>query len=211
MKNPKLLVGIIAAIVVVGGVAVWKMTSHTTSVEDKAKSTAEEIIDSAKATITQEAKHKTEDVYMSAKEAYKIAEGSAKKWDGNAYLIEVSTFADTEKADGTASVWTFEFGSDSKNGDGYALYKIRVRSGKVSSAYEDTTYSEPSRVVSSWIDSDEAIEKAQPYFEGLACKSYWLGLAEDRWNIKCHKESGEPTWVYLNASTGEFIKTRVGY
>ncbi len=210
MKNPKLLIGIIAAIVVIGGVAVWKMTSHTTSVEDKAKSTAEEIIDSAKATITQEAKHKIEDVYMSAKEAYKIAEESAKKWDGNAYLVSLDNFSGSKKADGTAEVWIFKFGSDAKNDDGYTLYRVRVNSGEVVSAYEDTVYSKPSKVVASWIDSDKAMEKALPHFEGLTCLSYWLGLAGEKWNIKCSKEGG-PTWVYLNASTGAFIKTREGY
>ena len=211
MKNQKLVVGIIAAIVIVGSMAGWKMRSHTPSVEDKAKSTVEEIIDSAKETITHEAKHKTEDVYILAKEAYKLAEKSAKKWDNEAYLIEISTFADTKKADGTAKRWTLEFGSDSKNGAGYTLYKVRVSSGKIVSAYEHTIYSKPSRVVSSWINSDKVIEKARPYFKSLTCKRYWLGLAKDKWNVKCSKENSRPTWVYLDASTGEFVKMREGY
>jgi len=70
-------------------------------------------------------------------------------------------------------------------------------------------------ITGEWIDTPKAMDIALKYFEEKPIKNYWLGIGNNEgtiiWYIKCDHEEGVPTWVDINALTGEFIKTRAGY
>ena len=75
-------------------------------------------------------------------------------------------------------------------------------------------YRETDILEGDWIDTSEAISTANPYFEGETIKNYWFGLGKKDemlvWYIKCDYEEKAPTWVEINALTGEFLRTREG-
>ncbi|MBA7533110.1 hypothetical protein ES705_25345 [subsurface metagenome] len=56
---------------------------------------------------------------------------------------------------------------------------------------------------------------ALKYFNDKSIKNYWFGIGNNEgtivWNVKCDYNEGVPTWVNINALTGEFINTREGY
>ena len=150
------------------------------------------------------------DEETTAREAFNIAEKEAIDWASDAVLVDLSNFRGTSLSDGKSIRWSFEFNS----ADLEKVFEVSVYKSKVFQTSEGK-FRERDILEGDWIDTPEAMEVANLYFEGKAIKNYWFGLGEKDemliWYIKCDYEAGVPTWVEINALTGEFLKTREGY
>jgi len=145
---------------------------------------------------------------ITAKQAFELAEKEAKKWDKDAFLIKVSNFFGSEESDGLSDIWTLKFASPNKDND---RLEITVSNGKVFRQEESKNYMQPHPVVDNWIDSPEAMKVVRQYCQAEETENYWLGLGINTWSVKCKRPGKKPLWVDVNATTGEFIKTREGY
>ncbi len=145
---------------------------------------------------------------ITAKQAFSLAEKEAKKWDKDAFLIAVSNFFGSKESDGLSSVWTLKFASPNKDNK---RLEITISDGKVSDQQESENYMQPHPVVDNWLDSPEAMKVVRQHCQAKKTENYWLGLGINTWSVKCKRPDKEPLWVDVNATTGEFIKTREGY
>lgn len=89
-----------------------------------------------------------------------------------------------------------------------------VSGGKILQTLEGK-YTKQDAVTGEWIDSTVAVDGACNHFGEKPVKNYWLGLSGSSgiasWSVKCDHSEGKPTWVEVNALTGEFIKIWEGY
>jgi hypothetical protein len=176
--------------------------------EEKDLKEAEKILNQLPGGKDTKLSRKEKEKRITAKQAFELAEKEAKKWDKDAFLIEVSNFFGSEESDGLYSTWTLKFASPNKDND---RLEITVSDGKIFRQEERKNYMQPHPVVDNWIDSPEAMKIVRQYCQTEETENYWLGLGINTWSIKCKRPGKKPFWVDVNATTGEFIKTREGY
>ncbi len=193
MKN-KLIISFMAIMVILGAKYI-KNTRHT-GVENLKES-------------AQQARPHEKDRHSetTAQEALPVALAEAKKWAKEPYLVKVTNFTDDDtKPYGKAPHWDFWFGTNEAD----EIFEVDILNGEV--LRTDKPFSEKTTpLAESWMDSPEAIQIAGEKIDYDNCKSVWMGLSQDKWNIKCAREDQAPLWVLLNAKTGKIEKTRTGY
>jgi len=149
-------------------------------------------------------------VELTAREALRIAEIVARDWASDAVLVDLSNFRGSSLPDGRAVRWKLAFNSVSMEKE----LEIHVSRGKILQKREEK-YKERNIIGGEWIDTPQAMDIAFKYFEERPIKNYWLGIGNNKgtiiWYVKCDYDEGVPTWVDINALTGELIKTREGY
>ena len=149
-------------------------------------------------------------VELTAREALRIAEIVARDWASDAVLVDLSNFRGSSLPNGRAVRWKLEFNSVSMEKE----LEIHVSRGKILQKREEK-YKVRDIIGGEWIDTPQAMDIAFKYFEERPIKNYWLGIGNSKgtiiWYIKCDYDEGVPTWVDINALTGEVIKTREGY
>ena len=149
-------------------------------------------------------------VELTAREAFRIAEIVARDWASDAVLVDLSNFRGSSLPDGRAVRWKLEFNSVSMEKG----LEVHVSRGKILQKREEK-YKERDVIGGEWIDTPQAMDIAFKYFDERPIKNYWLGIGNNKWTIvwyvKCDYDEGVPTWVDINALTGELIKTREGY
>ena len=152
----------------------------------------------------------TTKVKLTAREALSIAEIVVRDWAQDAVLVDLSNFRGSSEPDGRATRWTFEFNSESMKKE----LEVHVSRGKILQKMEGK-YRERDVIAGEWIDTPKAMSIALKYFDEKPIKNYWLGIGNNEgtiiWYVKCAYDEGVPTWVHINALTGEVIKTREGY
>jgi len=152
----------------------------------------------------------TTKVKLTAREALHIAETVVRDWASDAVLVDLTNFRGSSEPDGRAARWKFEFNSESMKKE----LEVHVSRGKILQKMEGK-YKERDVIIGEWIDTPKAMDIALKYFDERPIKNYWLGIGNNDgiivWYVKCDYNEGVPTWVHVNALTGEFIKTREGY
>ena len=152
----------------------------------------------------------TTKVKLTAREALNIAEIVVRDWAQDSVLVDLSNFRGSSETDGRAARWKFEFNSESMKKD----LEVHVSRGKILQKMEGK-YKERDVITGEWIDTPMAMSIALKYFDDKPIKNYWLGIGNNDgtivWYVKCDYDEGIPTWVKINALTGELIETREGY
>jgi uncharacterized membrane protein YkoI len=152
----------------------------------------------------------SEKVELTAAEAYHFAKKAAVDWASDAVLVDISNFRGTSLSNGRSVRWKLEFNSDSMDKE----LEVHVSRGKILQKMEGK-YRERDVITGEWIDTPKAMSIALKYFDEKPIKNYWLGIGNNEgtiiWYVKCDYDEGVPTWVHINALTGEVIKTREGY
>jgi len=150
-------------------------------------------------------------VELTAREALSIAQTVVRDWASDAVLVDLTNFRGSSLPDGRAVRWKFEFNSESVKKE----LEVHISRGKILQKMEGK-YKKRDVIVGEWIDTPKAMDIALKYFDDeRPIKNYWLGIGNNEgtiiWYVKCAYDEGVPTWVHVNALTGEFIKTREGY
>jgi len=152
----------------------------------------------------------SEKVELTAWEAFHIAQKEAKDWVSDAVFVDLSNFRGTSLSDGRAVRWKLEFNSESLKKE----LEVHVSRGKILQTMEEK-YKKRDAITGEWIDTPKVMEIALKYFTDKPIKNYWFGISSNKgittWYVKCDYNEGVPSWVNINALTGEFIKTREGY
>ena len=201
-QNAKIVLAVVVvALLTLGGIYWYNSNKQ----KDTAQEKADKIIKEAKKEIKKS--KNTKHIYINAKKAYEITKQKAQSWSNDVKVIEISSFADTDKDNGTAIRWEIRYYSPSQNKD----YSIYVTDAELGAGREKSHSKGLEEITENWINSDKAMEYALKYLNGEQCRSYWLGLSGNRWNIKCSRQDKEPKWVKIDATTGEKISERVGY
>ena len=147
---------------------------------------------------------------LTAREAYQLAQIESVDWASDAILVDISNFWGTSLADGRSVRWKLEFNSTSMEKE----LEVHISRGKILQTMEEKLKKREA-ITGEWVDTPKAIEIAQEYFAAKPIKNYWFGITSKEgiatWYIMCKYEEGVPTWVHINALTGELIKTREGY
>ena len=148
---------------------------------------------------------------LTAREAFRIAQETAKDWASDAVLVNLTNFRGTSLSDGRSVRWKFEFNSISMKKE----LEVHISRGKILQTMEEK-YKKRDAITGEWIDTPKAMAIALKYFHDKPIKNYWFGIGNNEgtivvWYVKCDYNEGVPTWVNINALTGEFIKTREGY
>jgi len=149
-------------------------------------------------------------VELTAREAFRIAQIMAKDWESDAALVNLTNFRGTSLSDGRSVRWKLEFNSISMKKE----LEVHISRGKILQTIEEK-YKERDVISGEWIDTPKAMDIALKYFNDKPIKNYWFGIGNNEgtivWYVKCDYNEGVPTWVNINALTGEFIQTREGY
>lgn len=153
----------------------------------------------------------SEKAELTAREAFHIAQTVAIDWASDAVLVDLTNFRGTSLSDGRAVRWKLEFNSESVKKE----LEVHVSRGKILQKMEGK-YKKRDVITGEWIDTPKVMDIALKYFDDeRPIKNYWLGIGNNEgtiiWYVKCAYDEGVPTWVHVNALTGEFIKTREGY
>jgi hypothetical protein len=147
---------------------------------------------------------------LTAREAYQLAQAEAAKWASDAVLVDISNFRGTSLTSGRSVRWKLEFNSKSMNME----LEVHVSRGEILQIM-DEKLKKREAISGEWMDTPRALNIALEYFTDKPIKNYWFGISSKEgimtWYIKCRYEEGVPTWVHINALTGEVIKTREGY
>jgi len=92
--------------------------------------------------------------------------------------------------------------------------EVHVSRGKILQTMEEK-FKKREAITGAWIDTPKALDIALGYFVDKPVDNYWFGISSKEgittWYVKCDYDEGVPTWVHINALTGEVIKTREGY
>ena len=150
-------------------------------------------------------------VELTAREALSIAQSVVRDWASDAVLVDLTNFRGSSLPDGRAVRWKFEFNSESVKKE----LEVHISRGKILQKMEGK-YKKRDVIFGEWIDTPKAMDIALKYFDDeRTIKNYWFGIGNNEgtiiWYVKCDYDEGVPTWVHVNALTGEFIKTREGY
>jgi len=150
-------------------------------------------------------------VELTAREALSIVEILVRDWASDAVLVDLTNFRGTSLSDGRAVRWKLEFNSESVKKE----LEVHVSRGKILQKMEEK-YKKRDVITGEWIDTPKVMDVALKYFDDeRPIKNYWLGIGNNEgtiiWYVKCAYDEGVPTWVHVNALTGEFIKTSEGY
>ena len=191
----KIKIGSALLVVVLAG---WWWHQRSRSPEQR----AHKIIQQAK----KEARKRNREKPVTAKEAAKLAESVGKHWAGDAYLLSVETFGDTERKDGKANHWAIEFFSVGKNMVG----EVDVIGGEANQRVDEKNPFHPQKLPTDWLDSPKIMKVALTKCPAKTV-SYWLGLRNKKWVVKCRQKEAEPFWVDIDASSGQILSTRTGY
>jgi len=147
---------------------------------------------------------------LTAREAFGIAQKTAEDWASDAILVDISNFRGTSLSDGCSVRWKLEFNSTSMEKE----LEVHISSGKILQTMEEK-FKRRDVISGEWMDTPKAIEIAQEYFADKPIRNYWFGISSKEgiitWYVKGKYDEGVPTWVHINALTGEIIKTREGY
>ncbi len=147
---------------------------------------------------------------LTAREAFRIAQEAVKDWASDAVLVNLTNFRGTSLSDGRSVRWKFEFNSISMKKE----LEVHISRGKILQTMEEK-YKKRDAITGEWIDTPKAMAIALKYFHDKPIKNYWFGIGNNEgtivWYVKCDYDEGVPTWVNIDALTGEFIKTREGY
>ncbi len=152
----------------------------------------------------------SEKVELTAVEAYHLAKITAFDWASDAVLVDISNFRGTSLSNGRSVRWKIEFNSASMDKE----LEVHVSRGKILQTMEEK-FKKRETITGAWIDTTKALDIALGYFADKPVDNYWFGISSKEgiatWYIKCDYSEGVPTWVHINALTGEVIKTREGY
>ena len=92
--------------------------------------------------------------------------------------------------------------------------EVHISRGKVLQTMEEKKKKREA-ITGEWMDTPGALGIALQYFADKTVDNYWFGISSKEgfvtWYMKCDYSEGVPTWVHINALTGEVIKTREGY
>lgn len=147
---------------------------------------------------------------LTAREAYQLAQFEAVDWASDAILVDISNFRGTSLSNGRSVRWKLEFNSTSMEKE----FEVHISSGEILQTMEEKL-KQREAITDEWMDTPKAIEIAQEYFSDKPIRNYWFGISSKEgiitWYVKGKYDEGVPTWVHINALTGEIIKTREGY
>jgi len=149
-------------------------------------------------------------IELTAREAFSIAQKTAKDWASDAVLVDISNFRGTSLSNGRSVRWKLEFNSTGMEKE----FEVHISRGKILQTMEEK-YKKRDYISGEWIDTPKAIEIAQGYFADKPIKNYWFGISSKdgitTWYVMCKYDEGVPHWVNINALTGDVIKIREGY
>ena len=152
----------------------------------------------------------SEKVELTAAEAYHLAKKASIDWASDAVLVDISNFRGTSLSNGRSVRWKLEFNSASM----YKELEVHISRGKILQTMEEK-FKRREAITGEWIDTPKALNIALGYFADKTVDNYWFGISSKEsittWYVKCDYDEGVPTWVHINALTGEVIKTREGY
>ncbi|MBN2396555.1 MAG: hypothetical protein JXC36_08895 [Candidatus Atribacteria bacterium] len=152
----------------------------------------------------------SEKIELTAQEAFHIAHAVAAEWASDAVLVDLSNFRGTSLSNGRSVRWKIEFNSASMDKE----LEVHVSRGKILQTMEEK-FKKREAITGAWIDTPKALDISFGYFVDKPVDNYWFGISSKEgiatWYIKCDYSEGIPTWVDINALTGEVIKTREGY
>ncbi len=149
---------------------------------------------------------------LTAQEAFDKAFSKAKKWSSDAELVSMDNFAGSSETDGKAGRWIVKFNSKKKN-KGFVVHV--VSGGKILQKSEEDLYTNREPIKGKWMDSPEAVSIALKNGGGKSVRSTWLGLGAYKgkafWTVKFSHNSGQPSWVKIDAESGKVTRTWEGY
>jgi len=117
---------------------------------------------------------------LTAREAFRIAQETAKDWASDAVLVNLTNFRGTSLSDGRSVRWKFEFNSISMKKE----LEVHISRGKILQKMEGK-YKKRDVIVGEWIDTPKAMDIALKYFDDeRPIKNYWLGIGNNEGTIE---------------------------
>lgn len=194
MKNKKIFIGVTVLVIIVISVFCFKGRLGTTGTEENQETGG---------LVTSDTKT------AAAKSAYNAALKEAKKFSSDSYLVDMDTTG--VQSDGKSETWYIYFYSPSKNTN----LKVFIVGGKVDRT-EEKDVKKRDQITGEWVDSTIVAKIAVPKCneEGQYNNpDYFINLDAGKnneapmWNMNCLVGENKTFKVYINAETGEFIKT----
>jgi len=171
---------------------------------------AQESVEKSTSVETETTTALSEKIELTAQEAFHIAHAAAAEWASDAVLVDLSNFRGTSLSNGRSVRWKIEFNSASMDKE----LEVHISRGKILQTMEEK-FKKRETITGEWIDTPKALDISMEYFAGKPIDNYWFGISSKEgittWYIKCDYSEGVPTWVHINALTGEVVKTREGY